>query len=234
MAQGMEMWQGAIEEAYGNFVAALGPSEDFLHTVYTNRREAEQAIENITLILSKMTREKRVNDWNGILEDMKAIKIILTDNGWVPLSGAPNPLSAIDGYIAQVQGSIDLADMSRGGGADPVVILNALAALDPNARLVAPENWGLNRQCLNLSDVCGELDARGADRAIICGSGHFIALRKTTNDGWCIVDSEKPTVIPVNGRGREESQVEGRLFHGIILSSEGNLADKLAERLAYY
>ncbi|MDR0679842.1 MAG: hypothetical protein LBF42_02295 [Puniceicoccales bacterium] len=234
IAQGMEMWQGAIDEAYNNFVAALGPSSNFLPNVYADPRQVEQAIENITRLLVEMEREKRVNDWKGILEDMQTIRIILTDNGRVPLPRASSPLSAIDGYIDQVQGSINLADMSRRGGADPVLIRNVLAAIDPEAELVEPRTWGLGSQRLNLSDVCGELDARGADRAIICGSGHFIALRKTTNDDWCIVDSEKNDVIPVNRRGKDRSSVEGRPFYGVILSSEGNLADKLAGQLAHY
>jgi hypothetical protein len=76
----------------------------------------------------------------------------------------------------------------------------------------------------------------GLDRAIVCGYGHFITVRKTKEDGWCCLDSEKenPISIGAQRQHRETSRVEGKPWYGAIFSFESDIPNVVATQLAHY
>jgi hypothetical protein len=240
--QGSEAWHGAIDAECADFEKIANGKElqAFLQqTTYPGNEEWQKqnylsALGDIRQFAAYMAREKAASNRKGVLEYMESIKGVMTDYERVPLPQAPNPLSIIDGCISRVRDSINLTDISNGNGADPTVIRNALAKIAPEAKFVNPKDLGLDGENLNLSNACRKLDTMKIDRAIVCGNGHFITLRKTVNDGWCNIDSEKKNVISLAMKGRERSSIEGNQFYGIILSSEKNLANTLANQLVHY
>jgi hypothetical protein len=243
--QSHPMWREALEAAYTDFVRALNASalQTFLQRAYPENpnlewqaRNRRSALEEIQRFAADMEVKKKANNWQGVLECMKNIRGLLT--GHMPLPKAPDPLPdplpAIDGYIGQMHNLVHMTDASKGDGTDPAIVRDALAAITPGVQLIEPDTLSLDKTKLDLQKVCNELDARRTDRAIVCGFGHFITLRKTVQDGWCIVDSMMTDAIPLGTPNRAKSLIEGKPFHGIILSDDANIVNTLASQLAYY
>ncbi|MDR0595615.1 MAG: hypothetical protein LBF94_02915 [Puniceicoccales bacterium] len=212
-------------------------AEDILHRTYGDGEKVKKTSEDIEKIITKLNGVAD-NNWKEIAENMEKIMVLMTNRQTKML---PNKVKDPAGWAQnwlrsctrQVRECID----SGKEGTSPTAVRDALAKVFPEVRLANPRNdLGLSSDALNLSAVCAKLDnlppnGASTDRAIICGKGHFIVLRKTRRDGWCMVDSLLLHVVPLERAGRQRSIVEGRPFTGVIYSTQENLGDVFESKL---
>ncbi|MDR3144047.1 MAG: Josephin domain-containing protein [Puniceicoccales bacterium] len=109
------------------------------------------------------------------------------------------------------------------GGLDPKFALNALQLIDPNATFHCDE------KPLNYSDVTKFLDAKNSDRAIVCASGHFVAVRKDAGGRWYVLDSQNSSPVAMGGNGGPRS---GQRYSGIIYLLKDSLDPERIKNLA--
>jgi hypothetical protein len=107
----------------------------------------------------------------------------------------------------------DCLDVSS-GGADPEFVLEALRMADKNAL------FAIDEKPLNYASVFKLLDGKKASRAIVCASGHFIALRKDAAGRWFVLDSLNSGPVAISGAGGPHA---GRRYHGIIYSTNDSI-----------
>ncbi|MDR3274374.1 MAG: hypothetical protein LBS87_03545 [Puniceicoccales bacterium] len=232
-----------IGEACRNFVETAMKSEqsmvDALHYFHGgNVENIGNKIEYINKLVSDLNECIRKGQWGKLLDTMKLIRGMLTNSDAKPPIPIPQPphtlseLSRLSNYEKIIRGVIEGNAIGRGAGADPLVAKAALAKIDPKTRLASPGELGLHSNILdeyNLRKLCDTLSQIETDRAIICGRGHFIALRCTDKDGWCPVDSKKANVVPI---GPHSTTILDKEFHGVIYSTQENLDEFLVQRFS--
>ncbi|MDR0715265.1 MAG: hypothetical protein LBF25_00560 [Puniceicoccales bacterium] len=211
---------------------------DILRRVYGNGEKVKKTSEEIEKIITKLDGVAN-NNWKEIAENMEKIVILMTNRRTKALPDkVKDPADWAQNWLRSCARQVRECIDSSKEGTSPTAVRDALARILPEVQLANPRNdLGLSSNVLNLSAVCAKLDnlpsdGASTDRAIICGKGHFIALRKTRCDGWCIVDSLLSNVVPLERAGRQRSIVEGRPFTGVIYSTQENLGDFLLTKLS--
>jgi hypothetical protein len=119
-------------------------------------------------------------------------------------------------------------------GTAPDVIAEALKDFENSVILGSANDFSPDdpeKKCkLDYNFIVQKLDEIGTDRAIVCSAEHFLTLRKTTEDGWCAVDSV--TIIHQISKTGDLPNA-GKSFSGVIYSpkSSDDLGNHLIEVL---
>ncbi|MDR0595614.1 MAG: hypothetical protein LBF94_02910 [Puniceicoccales bacterium] len=249
-------------ESFKQMLEEISPSDpstrimdNILRRVYisggkVDKEKVGEVSKEIDGFISKLNGAMDMDDWNEISRNMNEIIAPLTndfDKDGILAKDKNDPEGWMQNELCsradQVRNCID----SSASGTISTAVCDALAQLVSEVKAKHPEDLGLDKKKLNLLDLCNgfhdsipeekfgdnALPSKGLiDSFIVCCNGHFMTLRKTHEDGWCIVDSLMDEVVPVEKAGRQKSGVEGLCFTDIIYFAQKNLDNYLREKFS--